>query len=89
MKQSIRAARINIGLTQTEAANNLNINVDTLSKYERNSSKITRDLILKMEHLYFVDANHIFFGDESEFYRIRRMQRDKHNTEREEEECTT
>lgn len=83
MKQSIRAARINIGLTQTEAANNLNINVDTLSKYERNSSKITRDLILKMEHLYFVDANHIFFGDESEFYRIRRQKRDQFNSESE------
>lgn len=83
MKQSIRAARINIGLTQTEAANNLNINVDTLSKYERNSSKITRDLILKMEHLYLVDANHIFFGDESEFYRIRRQKRDQFNSESE------
>lgn len=83
MKQSIRAARINIGLTQTEAANNLNINVDTLSKYERNSSKITRDLILKMEHLYFVDANHIFFGDESEFYRNRQKKRDEFNSESE------
>ncbi|WP_411765441.1 helix-turn-helix domain-containing protein [Staphylococcus pseudoxylosus] len=61
MKQSIRSARINIGLTQTEAADNLKINVDTLSKYERNSSKITRDLILKMEKLYYVDANHIFW----------------------------
>ncbi|PTE79272.1 helix-turn-helix domain-containing protein [Staphylococcus gallinarum] len=83
MKQSIRAARINIGLTQTEAANNLNINVDTLSKYERNSSKITRDLILKMEHLYYVDANHIFFGDESEFYRNRQKKRDEFNSESE------
>ncbi|PTI25075.1 helix-turn-helix transcriptional regulator [Staphylococcus xylosus] len=84
MKQSIRSARINIGLTQTEAADNLKINVDTLSKYERNSSKITRDLILKMEKLYYVDANHIFFGDESEFYRIRRKQRDENYSDREE-----
>lgn len=77
MKQSIRSARTNIGLTQTEASKYLSINPDTLSKYERNSCKIPRDLILKMERLYFVDSNHIFFGDESEFYRIRQNQRDE------------
>lgn len=76
MKLSVRAARTNIGYTQGEAAKKLGINQDTLSRYENNSSKIGRDIIQKMEELYFVDADHIFFGDESEFYRIRRSERD-------------
>lgn len=76
MKLSVRAARVNIGLTQAQAAKNLGVNTDTLSRYENNSSKIGRDIIEKMEELYYVDADHIFFGDESEFYRIRQMQRD-------------
>lgn len=77
MKLSVRAARTNIGYTQAYAAKELGINTDTLSKYEKNSSKIGRDLIEKMEKLYFVDADNIFFGNESEFYRIRRMERDE------------
>ena len=85
MKQSIRSARTNIGLTQTEASKYLSINPDTLSKYERNSCKIPRDLILKMERLYFVDSNHIFFGDESEFYRIRQNKRDEFYSKEEEQ----
>lgn len=76
MKLSVRAARVNIGLTQADAAKGLGINTDTLSRYEKNSSKIGRDIIKKMEELYFVDADHIFFGNESEFYRIRQNQRD-------------
>ncbi|MBN4910170.1 helix-turn-helix transcriptional regulator [Staphylococcus sp. EG-SA-13] len=76
MKLSLRAARTNIGYTQGEAAKKLGINHDTLVRYEKNSSKIGRDIIQKMEELYFVDANHIFFGEESEFYRIRRIERD-------------
>lgn len=77
MKLSLRAARTNIGYTQAYAANKLGINTDTLSKYEKNSSKIGRDLIEKMEKLYFVDADNIFFGNESEFYRIKQIQRDE------------
>ncbi|UTI86522.1 helix-turn-helix domain-containing protein [Mammaliicoccus sciuri] len=60
MKLSLRAARTNIGYTQGEAAKKLGINHDTLVRYEKNSSKIGRDIIEKMEELYFIDANYIF-----------------------------
>lgn len=57
-------------MTLLEASERLNINKDTLSKYEKDSTHIPRSLILKVEVLYFINSDNIFFGVESEFFRI-------------------
>jgi transcriptional regulator with XRE-family HTH domain len=71
----MRAARVNAGYTQKEASVIFGINIDTLLKYEKDNSKIGRDMIVKMQDLYKIDADYIFFGVESEF--IRNLRRDK------------
>lgn len=38
-KVTLKAARVNCGLTQKEAAKKLGLSVDTLSKYERGVSQ--------------------------------------------------
>ncbi|MGO1357271.1 helix-turn-helix domain-containing protein [Alkalibacterium gilvum] len=69
MQITMRAARVNAGYTQGQASNELGINTDTLVRYEKDNSKIGRDIIVKMQDLYKIDADHIFFGAESEFIR--------------------
>lgn len=66
---TLRAARVNTGLTLIEASEKLGINKDTLSKYEKDSTDIPRSLMCKIEHVYGVPLNHIFFGIESDFFR--------------------
>lgn len=56
-KISIKAARVNAGLTQSEAARRLGINPDTLASYERKSNKLTLEMLKKMSELYRIPAD--------------------------------
>lgn len=58
-KISIKAARVNAGLTQEEAARRLGINPDTLASYERNSSKLTLEMLKKLADLYKIPADYL------------------------------
>lgn len=69
MQITLRAARVNAGLTLVEAAKLFGINKDTLSKYERDSSNVPRKFFIKIEEVYGVPVDNIFFGSESEFFR--------------------
>ena len=77
MKVTLRAARVNVGLTLIDAAERLDINKDTLSKYQKDSTDIPRSLVIGIEELYCVEANNIFFGVESEFFRMSEKGRKK------------
>lgn len=69
VKLTLRAARVNAGLTLVEASKLFGINKDTLSKYERDSTNIPRSIFIKIEEIYGVPIENIFFGTESEFFR--------------------
>lgn len=71
MKMTLRAARVNSGLTLVTASKELSINKDTLWRYEKDSSDIPRSLLMKIVDLYGINANDIFFGKESEFFRTK------------------
>ncbi|UBH10636.1 helix-turn-helix domain-containing protein [Macrococcus armenti] len=66
---TMRAARVNAGLSQLEAAKQLGINKDTLWRYEKDNSNLSRNVIEKVENLYKIPSNNIFFGIESEYFR--------------------
>ena len=68
---TLRAARINAGLTLVKAAKEFGINKDTLSRYEKDSTKIPRDIFTKIEEIYGVPVDNIFFGKESESFRTK------------------
>lgn len=61
-KITIKAARINAGLTQQQAAKLLGINPDTLSRYESGRNVPRVDMIEKMSKLYCIDKQYIFLG---------------------------
>lgn len=67
MRITLRAARVNKGLSQVEVAKILGKSKDTINRYEKDSSKIPRDLTIKLLNLYGFDFDSIFFGKESDF----------------------
>lgn len=62
MEISLKAARINSELTQENVSNALHVSVQTIAKYEKDSSKIPMDLLERLSHLYQIPMNNIFLG---------------------------
>lgn len=69
LKITLKAARVNSGLTLIEAAKRFGINKDTLSKYEQDSTNVPRTFFVKIEDIYMISVENIFFGKQSEFFR--------------------
>ena len=66
---TLRAARVNCGYSQQEAAKLLGVHYQTLSKWENDSSDMPMSAISKASDVYHIPANNIFFGNENEFIR--------------------
>lgn len=58
---TLRALRVNSGLTQKQAADNLGVTVETLSRWENAKSFPTVPQINKIEALYNVSYGDIIF----------------------------
>lgn len=69
IKLTLRAARVNSGLRLVDAAKLFGVNKDTLSKYEKDSTDVPRSFFIKIEEIYRVPVENIFFGKQSEFFR--------------------
>lgn len=61
-KITLRAARVNAGLSQKEAAEKLNISKCTLSNYEKGIFSPSWDMVKKIGNLYDFPIDFIFFG---------------------------
>lgn len=59
-KITLKAARVNAGLTQKEAAKKIGISYQTLSDYEKDESKIKLSMIRKMCSVYGFPLEYIF-----------------------------
>ncbi|WP_180376308.1 helix-turn-helix domain-containing protein [Ligilactobacillus salivarius] len=60
-KITLKAARVNAGLTQKEAAEKIGISYQTLSEYEKDESRIKLAMIKKMCNVYGMPIDCIFF----------------------------
>jgi transcriptional regulator with XRE-family HTH domain len=67
LKFSLRSLRVRIGMKQEEADELLGISVMTLRALERDSSKIDYSMILKIEKIYNIPRDYIFFGNNTAF----------------------
>ncbi len=64
MSITLKAARVNEGLTQREAASILNISKNTLASYEKYQTKPDIEMAKKMAALYKRSINDLkFFAD--------------------------
>lgn len=61
MKMTLKAARINVGLTQKQAAEKLNVSKDCLSNWERGKCFPNVMDLKKIENLYGVPYDNIIF----------------------------
>lgn len=61
MAITMRAARVNVGLTQSEAADRLGVTEATLHNYECGKTAPTVLIALKMVKLYGVGLEDLFF----------------------------
>lgn len=61
MEISLRAARVNLKLSQKESAKHLGISVYTLSNYERGKSFPNVPILKKIENLYGVKYEDVIF----------------------------
>lgn len=65
---TLRAARMNLGLTRKEAAKIFNIHHLTLANYESDSTNIPRSFFIKIERVYGISSDFIYFGKEVDHY---------------------
>lgn len=65
-KISLKAARVNAGLTVINAAKQLKIGKDTLIKWEKNSGLVNPIWQNKISKLYKMPIDYIFFGETME-----------------------
>lgn len=61
MKVTLKAARINKGLTQEEAAKLIGVGVDTLGNYERGLTYPDIPILKNIEKVYEVEYSNIIF----------------------------
>lgn len=61
MKVTLKSARVNAGLTQNQAAKQLEISVDTLRNWETMTTFPNAKQIAKIETVYRVNYNDIIF----------------------------
>lgn len=59
---TLRAARVNVGLTQAAVARKLDISVSTLKNWETSKTFPKQPMIEKLCELYGVAYDHIFFN---------------------------
>jgi len=67
LKFTLASLRVRKGLTQEEAASRLGMGRDALRGYEKDSSKLDYETIIKVEKIYNIPQDYIFFGSNTAF----------------------
>lgn len=60
MALTLKAARVNAGMTQIQAAKKLGVSNQTLGRWEKDPKQVTLEMILKMCELYRIDLESLF-----------------------------
>jgi transcriptional regulator with XRE-family HTH domain len=67
MKITLKACRVNVGMTLKEASQHFNIHYETLSNYESDSTNVPRTFLIKLETVYGIPTENIYFGKQEDF----------------------
>jgi DNA-binding XRE family transcriptional regulator len=70
---SLRSARVSSGYTVEEAAKCINISPKKLCGYERDAAEMPLSTAIKILELYRLPIDIIYFGNESEFIKNRKI----------------
>lgn len=61
-KITLKAARVNAGLTQEEVAKEMKVSLPTIAKWENESGEVRMKQALKLCKIYKKNIDDIFFG---------------------------
>lgn len=61
-KITLKAARVNVGLTQEEVAKEMKVSLPTIARWENESGEVRMKYALKLCELYKKNIDDIFFG---------------------------
>lgn len=64
---TLKSARINLGLTLKDSAKLFGIHHETLGNYENDSTNVPRSFFIKIEKVYGIPTEFIFFGKQADF----------------------
>jgi transcriptional regulator with XRE-family HTH domain len=64
---TLKAARVNLGWTLKDAAPNFGIRHETLAKYEFDSTNVPRSFFSRVESVYGIPLENIYFGKLEDF----------------------
>jgi transcriptional regulator with XRE-family HTH domain len=67
MEITLKACRVNCGLTLKEASTHFGIHYETLSNYENDSTNVPRTFFIKLEDVYGIPTEYIYFGKLQDF----------------------
>jgi transcriptional regulator with XRE-family HTH domain len=65
---TLRAARVNAGLLQKDAAKIFGIHYETLGNYEGDSTNVPRSFFIRLEEVYGIPTEHIYFGKQTDYW---------------------
>ena len=68
MKITLKACRINCGMTLKDASQHFGIHYETLSNYENDSTNVPRTFFIKLETVYGIPQENIFFGKQEDHF---------------------
>lgn len=67
IKITLKAARVNLGLTLKDAAVHFGIHYETLARYENDSSNVPLTFYNLLESVYGIPTENIYFGKKEDF----------------------
>ena len=67
IKITLKAARVNLGMTLKDAAIYFAIHYETLARYENDSTNVPLTFYNQIEKVYGIPVDNIFFGKKEEF----------------------
>jgi transcriptional regulator with XRE-family HTH domain len=67
-KITLRAARVNLGLTLKDAAKEFKMSHITLGHYEKDSTNVPHSFFSKVESVYGIPAENVFFGKQEDYF---------------------
>jgi len=66
-KITLKACRVNVGMTLKEASQHFGVHYETLSNYENDSTNVPRSFFIKLETVYGIPTENIFFGKQEDY----------------------
>jgi transcriptional regulator with XRE-family HTH domain len=75
LKITLKAARVNLGMTLKDAALHFGIHFETLARYENDSTNVPLSFYNQIEGVYGLPTENIFFGKKEDFDRKQVMLR--------------